>query len=71
MRGTIKWYSEAKRFGWIAAQSGEEVYLHFSALRFDDATPPQEGDPVLFEILEGPGGKQAIRVQRPAGASAP
>ena len=65
MRGTIKWYSEAKRFGWITAQGGEEVYVHASAVRFDGRDSPEAGDAVVFEVVQGPAGQQAIRVRRP------
>ena len=67
MRGTIKWYCETKRFGWIASETGEEVYLHFSSLRWKDGDRPREGEVVVFDVLQGPRGKQAIRVRRPDG----
>lgn len=62
MRGKIKWFDPMKGFGWITLHSGEAVYVHGSALRLGE-TPPTTGLEVELEILEGPGGKQAIRVR--------
>ena len=61
VRGKIKWYSEAKGFGWITLDSGEEIYVHFSALRLGQRKP-EAGLSVELHLTEGPAGKQAIHV---------
>ena len=64
MRGTIKWFSANKGFGWIVLADGEEVYVHSSALRSAlDAQDLHTGTAVELEIIQGPGGRQAIRVR--------
>lgn len=60
--GTIKWFNDAKGFGFIAQESGPEVFCHHSALNLGNRTP-QEGDHVQFEVVRGPKGLQAQNVR--------
>ena len=62
MRGTMKWFNPDKRFGWIALETGEEVFVHFSALRYPTGRTPDRNDDVELDLIEGPGGRQAVRV---------
>jgi len=62
MRGTIKWFEPDKGFGWITLSTGEDVYVHGSALRLGSRSP-DPGLEVDFELTEGPGGKQAYKVR--------
>jgi CspA family cold shock protein len=52
--GTVKWFNEAKGFGFITTDGGEDVFVHFSSL--------QEGAQVEFDVIEGPKGLQAANV---------
>lgn len=66
--GTVKWFNDAKGFGFIAPEDGsEDVFVHFSAITADGFRSLQEGQKVTFETVDGPKGKQASGVS-PAGA---
>jgi len=64
VQGAVKWFNEAKGFGFIAADSGDEVFVHFSAITGDGFRTLTEGDRVEFDAVEGPKGKQAANVVR-------
>jgi cold shock protein len=61
-RGTVKWFNEAKGFGFITQPGGEDVFVHYSAIQGDGFKTLAEGQEVEFEIVEGPKGKQAANV---------
>jgi len=61
-RGTIKWFNEAKGFGFIQQADGEDVFVHYSAIQGEGFKTLAEGQVVEFEIVEGPKGKQAANV---------
>jgi CspA family cold shock protein len=61
-RGTVKWFNEAKGFGFIQQAGGEDVFVHYSAIQGDGFKTLAEGQAVEFEIVEGPKGKQAANV---------
>jgi len=63
-QGAVKWFNEAKGFGFILDDSGEEVFVHFSAIGGDGFKTLQEGDRVEFDVVSGPKGKQAANVVR-------
>jgi cold shock protein len=63
-QGTVKWFNESKGFGFIAPQSGDDVFVHHTAIRMEGFRTLSEGDRVEFEIVEGPRGPQAGNVQR-------
>ena len=67
MRATVKWYSAAKGFGWVILETGEEVYLHFSALPAGADLQLASGAPLELDVIEGPSGKQAVRARPPEG----
>ncbi|MEE8257576.1 MAG: cold-shock protein [Acidobacteriota bacterium] len=63
-QGTVKWFNASKGFGFIGRESGEDVFVHFSAIRGDGYRSLQEGESVNFEVREGPKGLQAENVER-------
>lgn len=63
-QGTVKWFNDSKGFGFIAQESGEDVFVHFSAIQGDGFKSLSEGDKVEFEITKGNKGIQAANVTR-------
>ncbi len=63
-KGTVKWFNEAKGFGFVRQESGEDVFVHFSAIEGDGFKTLAEGDAVEFDVVEGPKGKQAAGVRK-------
>jgi CxxC-x17-CxxC domain-containing protein len=61
-QGTVKWFNEAKGFGFIRDDSGEELFVHSSAVRGDGAHILAEGRRVAFDVVMGPKGRQAANV---------
>ena len=62
-QGTVKWFNDAKGFGFISRQSGDDVFVHFSAIRSNGFRSLQEGQAVEFSVIKGPKGFQAEDVQ--------
>ena len=62
--GTVKWFNEAKGFGFISQQGGEDVFVHFSAIQENGYRSLNEGETVEFDLLKGPKGFQAANVVR-------
>ena len=63
-RGTVKWFSEAKGFGFIAQENGEDVFVHFSAIQGDGFKTLADCEAVEFEVKRGPKGLAAENVRR-------
>ena len=61
--GTVKWFNDAKGFGFIAPESGgEDIFVHFSAINATGFRSLKEGQRVSFEVVQGPKGSQASNV---------
>src|SRR6266545_7790747 len=60
--GTVKWFNEAKGFGFITTEGGEDVFVHFSAIQGNGFRTLAEGANVEFEVTRGPKGLQAVNV---------
>jgi CspA family cold shock protein len=58
-KGTVKWFSNQKGFGFIAQESGKDVFVHHSDIQGDGFKTLEEGQAVEFEIANGPKGEQA------------
>jgi cold shock protein len=61
-QGTVKWFNASKGFGFIQRQSGEDVFVHFSAIQGDGYKSLSEGQAVEFDVTKGPKGLQAANV---------
>ena len=63
-QGTVKWFNDAKGYGFITTDDGKDVFVHFSAIKMDGFRSLKEGERVEFEITEGPKGPQAANVTK-------
>jgi cold shock protein len=61
-QGTVKWFNASKGFGFIQRQSGEDIFVHFSAIQAEGYKSLNEGQAVEFEVTKGPKGLQAANV---------
>ena len=61
--GTVKWFNDAKGFGFITRQSGEDVFVHFRAIQTQGFKSLQEGQQVTFTVTQGQKGLQADAVE--------
>ena len=63
-QGTVKWFNASKGFGFIGRESGEDGFVHFSAIQGEGYRSLQEGESVNFEVRTGPKGLQAENLER-------
>jgi CspA family cold shock protein len=63
-RGVVKWFNGAKGYGFIQRASGEDVFVHYSAIQENGYRSLNEGETVEYELLQGPKGFQAANVTR-------
>jgi len=64
MKGTVKWFNNAKGYGFIGREDGADVFVHYSAIASEGYKSLQEGDQVEFEITQGQKGPQAANVTK-------
>ncbi|NWF70248.1 MAG: cold shock domain-containing protein [Chloroflexi bacterium] len=59
VKGTVKWFSPEKGYGFITPEDGTDVFVHYSAIQMNGYRTLEKGTQVEFEVIEGPKGKQA------------
>lgn len=62
MNGTVKWFNDTKGFGFLQADNGEEVFVHFSAIKSDGFRSLKDGQKVTFDVVDDKRGKKADNV---------
>jgi CspA family cold shock protein len=62
-QGTVKWFNDAKGFGFLSRANGEDVFVHHSAIKSEGFRSLKEGQAVQFDVVKGPKGYQAENVQ--------
>jgi len=62
--GRVKWFNDAKGYGFIAREDGPDVFVHYTAIQGEGFKSLAEGQQVEFEIVEGPKGLQASNVKK-------
>ncbi len=63
-QGTVKWFNDAKGFGFISQEGGEDVFVHHTAIQADGFRSLAEGERVEFDVQRGPKGLQAANVRK-------
>ena len=61
--GTVKWFNDAKGFGFISSEAGDDLFAHFSAIQSHGFKSLTEGQQVTFDVVNGPKGKQAANIK--------
>jgi CspA family cold shock protein len=61
-QGTVKWFNDAKGYGFISRSTGEDVFVHYSAIQSNGFRSLKEGQSVQFNLIKGPKGLQAENV---------
>lgn len=69
-KGVVKWFNDAKGFGFIEHQTGRDVFVHYSVIESEGFKTLKDGEEVEYEIKEGPKGLHAVKVQRVGGEPA-
>ncbi|MEE8185081.1 MAG: cold shock domain-containing protein [Thermodesulfobacteriota bacterium] len=64
-KGKVKWFNDTKGYGFIETDSGDDIFVHYSAITGEGFKTLKEGDEVEFEVTEGPKGPQATEVRKP------
>jgi CspA family cold shock protein len=62
INGTVKWFNDAKGFGFLAQEGGPDVFVHHSEIRGEGFKTLSEGDKVSFEVVDSPKGPRAANV---------
>ncbi len=63
-KGKVKWFNAEKGFGFIERESGDDVFVHFSAITMDGFKTLEEGAEVVFDVVDGSKGPQAANVKK-------
>ncbi|MCK5218081.1 cold-shock protein [bacterium] len=64
VQGKVKWFNDAKGFGFLEQEGGKDVFVHFSALKGEGFKSLAEGEKVEFDVTDGPKGPQASNVTK-------
>jgi len=64
-QGTVKWFNDAKGYGFISQDTGEDVFVHYSSIEMDGFRTLSKGESVVFEVEKGPKGLHALTVKKP------
>jgi CspA family cold shock protein len=62
--GTVKWFNNAKGYGFLGRDGGSDVFVHYTSIQLDGYKTLKEGDPVSFDVIQGEKGPQADQVVR-------
>ena len=62
--GVVKWFNDAKGFGFITREGGPDVFVHHTSIQAEGFRSLSEGDQVEFDVVQGPKGPQAANVRR-------
>jgi CspA family cold shock protein len=62
--GTVKWFNDAKGYGFISQEGGDDVFVHHTAIQMDGFRTLKEGEQVEFDVTQGPKGLQAANVRK-------
>lgn len=63
-QGTVKWFNEAKGYGFIEQDGGKDIFVHYTSIQSDGFRSLNEGERVIFEVAEGQKGQMATKVVR-------
>jgi CspA family cold shock protein len=63
-KGTVKWFNNAKGYGFLGREDGPDVFVHYSSIKLDGYKTLKEGDEVEFDVIQGTKGPQADQVIR-------
>ena len=64
MNGTVKWFNAKKGFGFISAENGTDVFVHYSGLNMEGFKSLDEGEAVEYDVIQGQKGPQAVNVTK-------
>ncbi len=64
MTGTVKWFNNQKGYGFISDENGNDVFVHYSGLDMEGYKTHEEGQAVVFDVVDGNKGSQAVHVKR-------
>jgi CspA family cold shock protein len=62
--GTVKWFNDAKGYGFISQEGGDDVFVHHTSIQMDGFRTLKEGEQVEFDVTQGPKGLQAANVRK-------
>mgnify|MGYP001258074523 CR=1 FL=1 len=63
-KGTVKWFSNSKGYGFIETEEGDDIFVHYTGIVEEGFKSLEDGEPVTFDIVEGIRGPQAANVQK-------